>query len=56
MKYRIISGETPTKIADEVNDALLDGWEPQGGVSVQMIWTGESFRGFYFQAVTRDSS
>ena len=34
MEYRVISESTMKDLAKEVNDAIKEGWRPQGGVSV----------------------
>lgn len=38
MSYQIITAYKPDKLADRVNAAISDGWEPKGGISVT-AWT-----------------
>jgi hypothetical protein len=34
MEYRVISESTMKDLVKEVNNAIKEGWRPQGGVSV----------------------
>jgi len=52
MEYRLVCAATYEQFAARVNEAMRDGWAPQGGVSVSHDpSTGDR----YFQAVVRDA-
>lgn len=43
MEYKVISGENLTEINKLVNEMLMDGWIPQGGVSTVQTAVGVEF-------------
>jgi hypothetical protein len=52
VEYRLVCAATGELFVSRVNEALADGWTPQGGVSVGYdAATGDR----YFQAVVRDA-
>ncbi len=53
-KYRIIAsleGNRPEQFLKQVNEALKEGWKPQGGL--QVIST-PSFNIYFFQAMVKE--
>ena len=56
MEYRVISESTMKDLAKEVNDAIKEGWRPQGGVSVAKSLFPIFFPSLLWaQAVVRDA-
>lgn len=58
MEYIILSDTTRYGLADLVNNAIQDGWEPQGGVSFEltrlsMDGGGSNASGRFSQALIR---
>ena len=54
MTYKVISNHSPQEFEKLVNDALKNGWEPKGGVSVIAFPHQDTgiVQTIYFQAVT----
>jgi hypothetical protein len=48
--YRVAQDENYQQFLDEVNEALADGWEPQGGVAVRNQPDGDPV---LYQALTK---
>ena len=61
MKYKIITGVTSNKergvFQKDVNEAINEGWEPIGGVSLQMSFDSEEQEAsmFFAQAMIKRS-
>lgn len=60
MKYVVLSDWTPERLVELVNNAIADGWEPQGGlcfVQTQSFATGSDDRleGRFYQAMIKRS-
>lgn len=58
MEYVILSEESEGSLQREVNDAIKDGWVPQGGVSatcvrVPIAHGEEENRYWHFQAMVK---
>jgi hypothetical protein len=47
MEYKIIDDESPAGLAKKVNEAIKEGWKPQGGVGLSSV--------FLWQAMIRES-
>jgi hypothetical protein len=52
MKYRVAQDASYNNFANEVNDALEDGWQLQGGVSVRSDLEGYPV---YYQALVKET-
>ena len=50
MEYKILSSRYPSELATDVNNAIANGWKPQGGVCIQDI--GASWK--YYQAMVKE--
>ena len=56
MEYRVISESKMKDLVREVNDAIKEGWRPQGGVSVAKSLFPIFFPSLLWaQAVVRDT-
>lgn len=44
--YRVLEGDSPRELREQVEELLADGWVPIGGVSV-LRWTYELHDGDY---------
>lgn len=49
MEYKILSDESGSRLQDEINEYLKEGWEPQGGICYS---TGH----FFYQALIKKSN
>lgn len=52
-KYKIVHGTSSTEVAQKVEEAMAQGWQVQGGVSMSLYETEEKLERFYAQAVVR---
>ncbi len=43
MQYRICTGHMTSVLVANVNNAISEGWEPQGGVAISFNSSGEIF-------------
>ena len=50
MKYRVVKENTYWALTMEVNNYIKEGWEPQGGISIERY--GE-ISAYYFQAMIK---
>ena len=55
MQYKIIDAKSPVILVELVNQALRNGWKPQGGVSVTMSSDQGYVRELYAQAMIKES-
>lgn len=55
MQYKIIDAKSPVILVELVNQALRNGWKPQGGVSVTMSADQGYVRELYAQAMIKES-
>ena len=57
MEYRIIEECSPEGMAEKVNEAIKEGWKPQGGVAIAYSWRGDcAYYKYFYQAMIKDSS
>jgi len=42
-QYFVCWGESPEQLQDRVNDAIAKSWQPFGGVSVSVQWSGDEY-------------
>lgn len=50
-QYKVLTGESVIEIEQRVNEAFLNGWVPQGGLSVLSNAGSKSFS--FFQAMVK---
>lgn len=55
MQYQIIDAKSRQTLVELVNEALGNGWKPQGGVSVTMSSDQGYVRELYAQAMIKES-
>ena len=53
MEYKIVYGEDPRELEEEVNELIRKGWKPQGGVCV--LRERNNYWSFY-QAMVRNNA
>lgn len=52
IEYKVVTASFDVQIEEEVNNAIIDGWEPLGGIQIVVI--DQYFNKRYCQAMTRD--
>jgi len=51
--YRVVYGETPTKLANEVSDYIGLGWQPIGGICAVEMGLQTRIRLDFYQAMVK---
>jgi hypothetical protein len=55
MQYRVLSDKDLDALVELVNDALDDGWKPQGGVAISSSTDQGYTRELFAQAMIKES-
>lgn len=53
MQYSVIHEEAPGTLIRRVNEAIKEGWIPQGGITIACTGTLEIFRVVWAQAMIK---